>query len=547
MRYRAFVALATMAGALVTGGWFLQRGLDGTPSSLNGVRLFDQVVSYVADRYVDSLSRDSIYQDALQGMLRELDDPYTVFLSGDRLARLNENTSGRYAGLGVQIDVRDGWITVVSPLPDSPAERAGIQTGDRIVEMEGRSTEGWSVDEAQRELRGPRGSRVSIMVERPGLESLLPFRLTRAEIQVHAVRRTDLLPGNVGYLDIDVFSEQTASELKKEINNMRKRGLRSLILDLRRNPGGLLEQGVAVSDLFLNRGQEIVSMRGRAYGATRDFADEEQQPWPDLPLVVLVDEGSASASEIVAGALQDHDRAVILGETTFGKGSAQSVFAMADGGALKLTTARWFTPVGRSIQKPRSSTEDNDDAEEAPEAGATPRIAGETPLSERAVYRTDGGRVIYGGGGITPDLFISEDPADQELALQRGLGDQVGRFRDALTAYALSLKTSRTVTSPDFRVTPDMREAFRRQLERRGITIARTDWDAASPFVTRLLTYEIARYGFGVQAELRRRLEEDRIVITARELLAGDVTQRTVLERAAAKREAKQEDLPGPT
>ncbi len=544
MRYRAFVALATMAGALVTGGWFLQRGLDGSTSSVNGARLFDQVVSHVADRYVDSLSQDSIYREALQGMLRELHDPYTVFLSGDRLARLNENTSGRYAGLGVQIDVRDGWITVVSPLPDSPAERAGIQTGDRIVEMEGRSTQGWSVDEAQRELRGPKGSRVNIMVERSGLESLLPFRLTRADIQVHAVRRTDLLPGNVGYLDIDVFSEQTASELQKEIQNMRKRGLRALILDLRRNPGGLLEQGVAVSDLFLNRGQEIVSMRGRAYGATRDFADEEQQPWPDLPMVVLVDEGSASASEIVAGALQDHDRAAILGETTFGKGSAQSVFAMPDGGALKLTTARWFTPVGRSIQKPRPS-DDAEDAVEGPEGEATPTIAGEIPLADRTAYRTDAGRVIYGGGGITPDLFVSDDPAEHELALQRALGDQVGRFRDALTAYALSVKTSRTVTAPDFRVTPAMLDAFRQLLESRGITIARDEWDAASPFVTRLLTYEVARYVFGVQAELRRRLEEDRAVLTARELLAGDVTQRTVLDRAAAKRAAKQEDLPG--
>ncbi len=543
MRYRAFVALATMAGALVTGGWFLQRGLDGTASSVNGARLFDQVVSHVAERYVDSLSQDSIYHEALQGMLRELHDPYTVFLSGERLARLNENTSGRYAGLGVQIDVRDGWITVVSPLPDSPAERAGIQTGDRIVEVEGRATEGWSVDEATRELRGPKGSRVNIMVERPGLESLLPFRLTRADIQVHAVRRTDLLPGNIGYLDIDVFSEQTASELQKEINNMRKRGLRALILDLRRNPGGLLEQGVAVSDLFLNRGQEIVSMRGRAYGATRDFADEDQQPWPDLPVVVLVDEGSASASEIVAGALQDHDRAVILGETTFGKGSAQSVFAMPDGGALKITTARWFTPVGRSIQKPRPSDEDEVVGEE-PEGAATPSIAGEIPLTERTAYRTDGGRVIYGGGGITPDLFVGGGLDDQELQLQRALGDQVGRFRDALTAYALSLKTSRTVASSNFRVTPEMRDAFRRLLAQRGITMEPEQWEAANPLVSRLLTYEIARYVFGVQAELRRRLEEDRVVMTARELLAGDVTQRTVLDRATAKRAAKQEDLP---
>jgi carboxyl-terminal processing protease len=544
MRHRAFVVLFTMIGALVTGGWFLQRGLDGTASSLNRARLFDQVVTHVSERYVDSLGRDSIYHEAVQGMLRELGDPYTVFLSGDRLERLNENTTGRYAGLGVQIDVRDGWITVVAPLPDSPAERAGIQTGDRIVEVDGRSTEGWSDEEAQRELRGPRGTRVSIMVERPGLDALLPFRLTRADIQVHAVRRADLLPGQVGYLDIDVFSEHTASELAEEISRMRKRGARSLILDLRRNPGGLLEQGVAVSDLFLNPGQEIVSMRGRAYGATRDFADEDRQPWPDMPLVVLVDEGSASASEIVAGALQDHDRALILGETTFGKGSAQSVFAMPEGGALKLTTARWFTPAGRSIQKQRPVRDEDEEALEEPETDQ-PRIAGEVPLSERETYRTDGGRVIYGGGGITPDLFVSDDPADGELALQRALGDDVPRFRDALTAYALSLRAARTVTSPDFVVTPAMLDDFYALLVRRTIDLDREEYDAASATVSRFLTYEIARYVFGVQTELRRRLEEDRVVRSARELLNGATTQTTVLERAAARRAAKQEDLPG--
>jgi carboxyl-terminal processing protease len=544
MKHRAFVVLFTMIGALVTGGWFLQRGLDGTASSVNGARLFDQVVTHVGERYVDSLGRDSIYHEAVQGMLRELGDPYTVFLSGDRLERLNENTTGRYAGLGVQIDVRDRWITVVAPLPDSPAERAGIQTGDRIVEVDGRSTEGWTSDEAQRELRGPRGTRVSIMVERPGLEAVLPFRLTRADIKVHAVRRADLLPGQVGYLDIDVFSEHTASELAEEINRMRKRGARSLILDLRRNPGGLLQQGVAVSDLFLNPGQEIVSMRGRAYGATQDFADEDRQPWPEMPLVVLVDEGSASASEIVAGALQDHDRALILGETTFGKGSAQSVFAMPEGGALKLTTARWFTPAGRSIQKQRPVRDEDEEELEEPEPDR-PRIAGEVPLSERETYRTDGGRVIYGGGGITPDLFVSDDPADRELELQRSLGDQVGRFRDALTAYALSLRTARTVTSPDFRVTPGMLDDFYALLVRRTIDLDRDEYNAASATVSRFLTYEIARYVFGVQTELRRRLEEDRVVRSARELLHGATTQTTVLERAAARRAAKQEDLPG--
>lgn len=540
MRYRAFVALAALSVALVTGGWFLQRGLGGATGRVNGARLFDQVLTHVADSYVDSLARDSIYRYALDGMLRELQDPYTVFLSGERLARLNENTSGRYNGIGVQIDVRDGWITVVSPLPDSPAERAGIQTGDRIVALEGRSTEGWTADEAQRALRGMKGTRVSILVERPGLDIRLPFRLTRADIQVRAVRRADLLPGQVGYLDIDVFSEQTATEVAAEINRMQRRGMRSLILDLRRNPGGLLEQGVAVSDLFLNEGQLIVSMRGRAHGATRDFADEERQSWPELPMVVLVDEGSASASEIVAGALQDHDRALILGETTFGKGSAQSVFAMQEGGALKITTAKWFTPVGRSIQKPFTSHEDAD------EDAGEPTLA-EKPLADRERFRTAEGRVIYGGGGITPDLLVSDDPGALELSLQRALGDQVGRFRDALTAYALSMRASRGVTSPDFKVTPAMLESFRTMVDQRGIALDRDAFVAATPVVSRLLAYEIARYVFGVQAELRRRLEEDRVVHIARDMLNEATSQRSLLERAAARRAAKQEDLPNPS
>jgi carboxyl-terminal processing protease len=543
MRYRAFVALAVLSAALVTGGWFLHRGLDGTDGRVNGARLFDQVVSHVSNNYVDSLARDSIFRRAVDGMLRELRDPYTVFLSGDRLARLNENTSGRYHGLGVQIDVRDEWITVVSPLPDSPAERAGIQTGDRIVELEGRSTRGWTADEAQRMLRGPKGTRVAILVERPGIDARIPFRITRADIQVRAVRRADLLPGQVGYIDIDVFSEQTATELAAEINRMRRRGMKSLILDLRRNPGGLLEQGVAVSDLFLNEGQEIVSMRGRANGATRDFADEEHQSWPDLPMVVLVDEGSASASEIVAGALQDHDRALILGETTFGKGSAQSVFAMQEGGALKITTAKWFTPVGRSIQKPFSAGEDDEDSL----GDAAEPTRQEKPLSERETFRTGGGRIVYGGGGITPDLLISDDPGALELALQRALGDQLGKFRDALTAYALSMRASRGVTSDDFTVTPQMLEHFRGLLGRRGITIPADEYAAATPVITRLMTYEVARYVFGVQSELRRRLEEDRVVHAARDLLREGPTQRALLDRAAARRAAKQEDLPDPS
>ncbi|MGH7718083.1 MAG: S41 family peptidase, partial [Gemmatimonadaceae bacterium] len=299
------------------------------------------------------------------------------------------------------------------------------------------------------------------------------------------------------------------------------------------------------ADLFLDRGQRVVSMRGRAYGATREFVDEHPQLWPDLPVILLVDEHSASAAEIVAGALQDHDRAVLLGETTYGKGSAQSVYHLGDGGALKLTTARWYTPVGRSIQSEMEEEEGDESELDEDEDDAPPDdTLSERPLSEREAFRTDGGRVVYGGGGITPDLFVEPRVTAGDDGFWRALGSDIPRFRDALTDYAVSLKVSGRVPSRDFSVTPDMREELWRRLQQRGITVSRAAWDSAAPLVSRVLGNEIARYAFGPEAEYRRQMGEDRVIATALELAAGARAQGELLERAAERRAAKREDAP---
>ena len=527
MRSRAIIVLAALAGAIVSGGWLLQRGMHTGESVYDRARLFDGVMTHISRYYVDSIPEADLYRKAVDGMIGELNDPHTAFLAADRLRRLSESTSGRYGGLGIQIEPRDRWITVIAPLPDTPAERAGIQTGDRIVEIEGASTEGWTADEALKALRGDPGSRVTIAVERPGLATRLPFTLTRREIKVRSVQNVSMLQDSVGYLDVNVFSEATAEELRTGIESLVGRGARELIVDLRGNPGGLLEQGVGVADLFLDPGDKIVGMRGRTREANRDFTDRTAERWPNVAVAVLVDSGSASASEIVAGALQDHDRAVIIGTTTFGKGSAQSVFPMPGGSALKLTTALWYTPSGRSINRPLTQ------APADSEPASTPDTAAPT-------YKTAAGRTVVGGGGIVPDLIVSNPVlTPEELAFQQALGRNVPAFRDALNEYVRSLQASRSIPSRDFTVTREMREALWARMQRRSITVDRAVYDGAAPLVDRVLGLEIARYVFGGDAEFRRTIKDDPAILVALDLLRGAGSQRELLERAA-RRQADQ-------
>jgi len=519
MRSRAFVVLGVLSTALVAGGWLVERGLDGS-SPVSGPRLFDEVMTHIERYYVDSVSTSDLYGKAIDGMLEELHDPHSVFLRADRLARLNESTTGNYGGVGIQIDVRDEWVIVVSALPGTPAERAGIETGDRIVEVAGKSAKGWTMAETRNALRGAPGTSVSIVTERAGTKR--PVTLVRQEIHRSAVARSMLLPDGVGFVDLKAFSDSTEKELSRSIDSLSRAGMRSLILDLRQNPGGLLTQGVGVSDLFLDRGQEIVTMKGRVRDANHDFVDGAPQRWPNLPMVVLVDEYSASASEIVAGALQDHDRAVVVGHTSYGKGSAQTLYPITGGSALKLTTAKWFTPSGRSISKPHSANGDEDD-DTIPTATAA-----------REKFKTDAGRTVYGGGGITPDVIAGDTmPVPTELALQNALGKKIPQFRDAITDYAMSLKGSNAVASPDFAVTDAMREAVWQGMRQRGIQIDRAIYDAAAPLVSRLISYEVERYVFGRPAEQRRIVQDDPIVQRAVELTRGVKTQKDLLARAS--------------
>jgi carboxyl-terminal processing protease len=519
-RSRTMIVAGTMLGALVTGGWLLYRGSrTGTFTTYEGAQLFESVFRRIQNEYVDTVSDSALYRKSVDGMLYELRDPYSSFLPPDRFARLNEQTSGNYAGLGLGVDIRDGWLIVVAPTPGGPAERAGLQPGDRIVEIMGKSTKGWTFEEASGALRGKAGTMVTLQIERPGISAPIEVKLQRAAIHQSAVRRASMLTDEVGYIDLKAFSDSTARELTVAVNSLLARRMKTLVLDLRSNPGGLLNQGVRVSDLFLDPGQRIVSMRGRVPDANHEYADTARQLWPQLPLVVLVDGRSASAAEIVAGALQDHDRAVIVGTPTYGKGSAQSVIPLGSDGGLKITTARWFTPAGRSIAKRQATDDELDDP---------------APLTKER-FHTDGGRVVFGGGGITPDLAAGDTVQPiAEQNFMRALGASARLFRDAVTDYALSAKATRSVTNPDFIVTPAMREDVWQRMKTRGVDIPRLAYDEAEPLVSRVIAFDIARYVFGTEAEFRRRAAADKELQRALELARGVKTEHDLLRKAIA-------------
>ncbi len=518
-----FVALVAFA----SGGWLLQKGVSSERNVYATAQLFEDVLRHVSARFVDEKSAGELYRLAIDGMLEELGDPHSVFMTADDYERLRIQTQGEYGGIGIQIAKRNGWVTVLSPLPGTPGERAGLRAGDAIVEVEGESTRDWTEDEAVAHLRGPRGSQVSIKVMRAGVDEPIPFNITRDEIHIQSVTTSYMLPQNVGYLELSVFSESSETEVRAALDSLRAAGAQGVILDMRQNPGGLLDAGIAVTDLFLSRGQLIAETKGRdARQSQRAFA-ETPDAYPDLPIVVLVGPSSASATEIVAGALQDHDRALVLGRTTYGKGSVQSLFQLPGANWLKLTTARWYTPVGRSIQGPYGI-----DAELAMEQDT---MAPDS-IGDRPEYQTDGGRTVYGGGGITPDVIVNPDTLTlEEQTYLRALQPHGSKYFETRFAYALSVARANPNLAPDFTVTQEMREGFRQALAKAGVEVGRDVFDGAERLVSRDLAYEIAYAKWG-QAVARRRLNDgDRQIEVAAELLRQARTPATLF-RVAAQR-----------
>jgi carboxyl-terminal processing protease len=517
-RWKVLAALALVT--CFTSGWLLQRQVAAGGNVYQQARLFESVLAHVRDYHVDSIGETELYRRATEGMLAQLHDPYAALLVGTDLEQHVERTTGDYAGIGLLVDARNGWVTVVAPMAESPAERAGIRTGDQLFEVDGQSAADWPLERAVQAMRGKLGTAIDVAFIREGSPEPLRFRLTRERIHRRAVPPGLLLPDGVGYLSMTMVRENAAAELEHEVAKLVDQGMRVLLLDLRSNPGGLRDEAVEAADLFLDPRQEILVSRGRAPGDNHRWSDYRPQRWPDLPLVVLVSGGTASAAEIIAGALQDHDRALVVGDTTYGKGIVQTVFTLSHDLALRLTTARWFTPSGRSIQ-----------------AAALDSVMGARPAPRTEVIYSSGGRRLQASSGLVPDVVLGPDTlTTPESLFAQSLGGQVSVFRDVLTSYALDLRKGRRVATEQFEVTPAMRAEVLRRLESRGVALADTVFSGGMRIVDEQLSYEIARYTFGPEAERRRRAAGDSQIQRAIELVRGTTSPQALLGLAGPAR-----------
>ena len=523
IRKSTFMPLVVLVVAMVSGGWFLQQGVNREANVYFHVRLLEEVMQHIEGQFVEEVDVETLYEAAIDGVVGELGDPNSQFLQASDYEDVRIRTQGEYGGVGLEVIDRDDFVTIVAPIPGTPGARAGFRPGDRIVEVDGESIEGWITDQAVELLRGEPGTTVEMGIQRLGVESILTFEVTREVIHVLSVPFAELLPGGVGYIPLQIFNGTTTQEVRSAMDSLSAEGMTSLILDLRDNPGGLLDEGVGLTDLFLDPGQDIVETRGRAHGQSEKFTARRPQAYPELPVVVLVKERSASAAEIFAGALQDHDRGLLIGGPTFGKGSVQSLFRLSGGNVLKLTTARWFTPSGRSIQKDREH--------QLPTRESTViALAGdpvERPsLADKPEFESSGGRVLYGGGGIVPDLWVLPDTLSvTERSAVRSVFASGGGFFFALQSWGVEFLQQRPDLSPGFTVdSSDIADLHDAMVER-GSDVTLDQLMEARRYVEYHMLREVALQAWGDQGQFLRTMSSDLQLQRALELLRGSGSQ----------------------
>ena len=382
----------------------------------DSISKFSDVLTYTQKYYMEDVDSPKLVEAAINGMLAKL-DPHSVYIPAKQLESVEESFRGDFEGIGIEYQVVNDTLTVVSPITGGPSEALGIMSGDRIVKINGVSVIGITNENVRNKLRGKAGSKVKVTISRPGISTLQDYEITREKIPIYSVDTHFMIDNKTGYISVSRFAETTYDEVLNAMNDLKSKGMQQVIFDLRGNPGGYLNQAVKISDLFLDGKKKIVYTKGRRSEFNEEYFSGESSPFEKLPLIILVNRGSASASEIVSGAVQDWDRGLIVGETTFGKGLVQRQFTLPDNSALRLTISQYFTPSGRLIQRDYKNNKDKE--EYYSQAGNKKEEEGdnlnhkEESDSSLKVYKTNASRIVYGGGGITPDYIVkTEDLTD---------------------------------------------------------------------------------------------------------------------------------------
>ena len=531
-RFAVLIVMVVLLSSLMGGLLGSDATVKSPPSSSTSpnefLTNFTEALDVIQQTYIEKVGPDKLVYSAIKGMLRAL-DPHSSFFDPKEFARLREDQHSKYFGLGIRVRpfLRDHGrhVIVDPPAIGTPAERKGLRAGDVITRIEGEPIDDWTSDEVVSHLKGPRGTSVNITIERPGVRDPLQFKIERDEIPLITVPYAFHLRPGIGYIKIDRFSESTSDEMRAKLKELDSDKLSGLVLDLRDNPGGLLNQAIEVSDFFLPKGDLVVSTKGRAEGSAKAY----KAPSSDkiqIPVVVLINRHSASASEIVAGALQDHDRALIVGETSFGKGLVQSIFNLENDTGMALTTAKYYTPSGRLIQRDYSGStfeyimNSNDKAPEN--------------TGEREISSTDSGRKVYGGGGITPDVIESVRELNKFEALLASK-DVFFQYARRLTSgqvpaasnFQMPIKNDEIATSsekapksiPNLEITDAILADFREYLTERRVEFTNEDIQNNVDFIKRRIKQEVYTSSFGLQEGFKTAIQGDSQVLKALEMM----------------------------
>lgn len=525
--WRAF-AVCVFGVALLIGGFAGEELLALSDAARESLQLYTELITVAHEKYGNEVSYKELVYASIQGMLRTL-DPHTSFLTQDAYSNMRERQQSTFYGLGIFVGTRNGQLTVITPIPGTPADKMGMRAGDVISMIDGKPTAKMTQDEAIRDLKGPKGTSVRVTLLRPGFEEPIEIEIVRAEIPQNTVQYAYMLDEATGYLNIRDFSRSTGSEVARALDDLRSQGMMRLILDLRNNGGGLLDQAIEVADQFVPGETKIVETRGRTRSSYNAYFSSGHYEELGLPLVVLVNGSSASAAEILSGTIQDHDVGLILGEPTWGKGLVQTVYTLPYGAGLALTTARYYTPSGRLIQRDYTSYWDYTLGEG--------HITGDEPVDEsHEVFHTDLGREVYGGGGITPDYLL--EPKPPHNFVQRLI------LRSVFFNFAVELNNRTPIESPEWSPSDEDLERFRNWLiEEEYATREQVEEVFADPDVVRdcraRLRFEALNSAFGLEAGHRAQALVDEQIKRAFELFpeAGDLLRkRQLLSQQVARK-----------
>jgi len=474
---------------------FLSFQFNRLPSALANNELYTQINRFIEvfkiikHYYVEEVNADKLVTGAINGMLEEL-DPHSIYIESERLGKVTEEFDGYFLGIGIEFIIQNNVLTVVAPIAGTPSERLGIRPGDKIIKINDKYTYGITEEKIKELLRGPYGSRVKVSIKRPNIKESFNLTIARDRIPIYSVVANFMLDDITGYVSLGRFSKTTSAELDESLTKLSRLGMKQLLLDLRSNSGGYLDQAVAVVDRFLDGGKTIVTTRGRLNGTQECFKSSESTPFKNLPLIILVNNGSASASEIVAGAIQDWDRGLIVGEKSFGKGLVQSQIKLHDQSAIRITIARYYTPTGRLIQRPYK----NGIAEYyLPTDDANPNHQQTAGKSETAnVFLTNKGRKVYGEGGIQPDIIIKSgliSPFTSQLLSQRLFFE----FGSEFASQHRYLASDFDYFSNKFRITPNILDKFAEFVGNNNIEIRVDEYEKDLDYIRLLIHSEIAR------------------------------------------------------